>query len=311
MTNFPEVHTSPPPPDPLESRAGTGVPITQSAVFTRPLRRRTSLAFWLAVGWTFLILLVAALADLLPLFPYDRIVPKLGPAAWPRLGAELAGTDAIGRSVLSRLVYGARESVVVGLSATVIALMAGLILGVLAGYFRGWVDRVISVVLDSFLSIPPLILLLAVAAVGQRGVTTIAIGLGVVGAPGFARLARAGTLALAGRDYVRAARVLGARRSRIIVREIVPTVLLQLSPFGFVYLGFVFVAEGSLSFLGLGVPPPSPSWGGMINDGRAQMADHPLLVFLPAACLFLTVAAATVVGDEVRRRFDLKESALR
>jgi peptide/nickel transport system permease protein len=136
------------------------------------------------------------------------------------------------------------------------------------------------------------------------------IGLSLLGIPAFARLSRASTLALAEREFVVAARAMGARHRRIMVRELLPNVALPLSSFAFLYMAIVIVAEGSLSFLGLGIPPPQPSWGGMVNDGRPFLYTNPYLVFIPAACLLFTVAAFSVLGDRARRRFDVRESAL-
>src|SRR5262249_6747332 len=151
---------------------------------------------------------------------------------------------------------------------------------------------------------PPLVLLLTIAAFADRTVWTVIAGLSVVGVPTFARLARAQTLTLSRREYVLAARAMGATRLRGAVRELLPGVGLALAPYAFMFFAIVIVAEGSLSFLGLGVPPPSPSWGGMVNDGRVYLATSPHLVFLPAACLTLTVLSFTTIGDRVRRRFD-------
>ncbi|MCM3924319.1 ABC transporter permease [Frankia sp. AiPs1] len=269
------------------------------------------LSRWLALGWIALVVAAAVVADLLPLRPYGAIVPGVGTRTAPRWAAEFLGTDAIGRSVASRVVYGARESLLVGVGSAALAMAAGLVTGIVAGYFRRWVDAAISLVLDALLAVPALVLLLAVAAVGRRGTVTIVLGLAVVGMPSFARLARASTLAIVDRPYVDAARVLGTGPWRILRREVLPAVLLRLSPFAFVFMAFAVVAEASLSFLGLGVPPPAPSWGGMINDGRPYLDGDPYLVFIPALCVFLTVASFTVVGDHARRRFDSRASGLR
>jgi peptide/nickel transport system permease protein len=274
------------------------------------VRRAGRVTYYLAIFWIVLVVLLAVFAGILPLHNYGAIVDSLQPRAAPHLGAEFLGTDATDRSVLSRLIFGARSSMIVAVSSVLIAMVAGLVIGVIAGFFRRWADAVISIVVDAVLAVPALVLLLAFASVGSRSLTTIIIGLGLVGTPTFARLARATTLSLAERDFVTAARVLGAGRLRVMVRELLPTVILRTSSFAFIFMATVVVAEGSLSFLGLGVPPPSPSWGGMINDGRPFLAEQPYLVFIPAICIFLTVASFTVVGDHVRRHFDTRESVL-
>jgi peptide/nickel transport system permease protein len=187
----------------------------------------------------------------------------------------------------------------------------GILIGIVAGYAKGKTDETIGVVLDAVLSIPALVLLLAVASVGKRDLTTLIIGLGIVGIPSVARLTRGSTLSLADRDFIVAARVMGATKFRIMSRELLPNVLLRVAPFAFLFMAFVIVAEGSLSYLGLGVPPPAPSWGGMISGAQQFLQTKPYLLFVPAACMFFTVAAFTVVGDRASRHFDVRRSALR
>lgn len=288
------------PTDPTVPAGG----VRANAIAPTRRKRRGRIAFWLAVGWLAAVLFAAVLADLLPLHPYDQLT-GLRPRTAPRLSFEEAlGTDGFGRSVVSRLVYGARQSLIVGLFSVCIAMTLGMTVGMAAGYFAGKTDRAISVVLDAILSIPALVLLLAIASVGSRSVPSIVIALGLVGIPTFARLSRANTLAIAGREHVQAARAMGARHGRILLREILPHIVFPVSSFAFIWMGIVIVAEGSLSFLGLGIPPPSPSWGGMINDGRPYLASHALLVYIPAACLVFTVVSFTVIGDRARRHFD-------
>lgn len=277
----------------------------------RPRRRPRNVAFWLASIWLGIVALAALLADLLPLEPYDTIVSGMPPrasvgSAWP----EILGTDGLGRSMTSRLVFGARQTVAICLFATAGSMLFGTVIGVTAGYFRGKVEAILNVILDAMLSIPPLVLLLTVAAVGRRDVKTVIIGLIIVGTPTLARLARANTIRVRNRSFVTAARAMGARTSRIIVREVMPIVLLNLASFAFLYMGIVVVVEGTMSFLGLGVPAPSPSWGGMINDGRKYLHESPHLVFIPAICMVFTVVSLSTIGDRLRRHFDSRRSAL-
>ncbi|OAA19784.1 peptide/nickel transport system permease protein [Frankia sp. EI5c] len=273
-------------------------------------RRRRDVALTLSLAWIALVLAVAVFADLLPLRPYGAIVAGLDARTPPGWVREFLGTDAIGRSITARLAYGARESLVVGVGSTGLAMAVGLALGLAAGFFRRWLDTTISLLLDALLAVPALVLLLAIAAVGRRGTATVVVGLAVVGMPSFARLARANTLALADRPHIEAARALGAGPGRILRRELLPEVAVRVAPFAFVFVAFAVVAEASLTFLGLGVPPPTPSWGGMINDGRPYLQGEPYLVFVPAGCVFLTVAAFTTVGDRARRRLDGRDSGL-
>jgi peptide/nickel transport system permease protein len=263
----------------------------------------------LAATWLVVVSVLAFLAPVLPLARYDIAVdvPKLPPGLrWP----EFLGTDELGRSMLSRIVYGARASLTVGVLAVSISLAFGGFFGLLAGYFRRGVDTVISFGANVGLAFPSLLLLMALAAVLEPSMTTLVISLGLVLTPSMIRIARASTLAVAKRDYVKAAESLGARPHQLILQEIVPNIVAPLSTVAFVYMATVIVAEGSLSFLGLGLTPPTPSWGGMIASGRRNFSTDPYLVFLPAAMLVLTVIAIQVVGDWARKRYERRESQL-
>ena len=271
---------------------------------------KRSFAVWLAIAWVAVVVLAAVCAPILPLRPVDEIVDGLDPRLAPFSSwTEPLGTDSIGRSTLSRLVFGARQSMLVGTVAITAALVCGLVIGVCAGYVRRAVDRVTGVVVDAVLAIPPLVLLLAIAAVGRRGAGTIALGLAVVCTPSIARLARAQTLQLAARPHVTASRSLGATGLRIVVRDLLPEVALRIAPYAFLLMAYVIISEASLNFLGLGVPPPTPSWGGMINDGRPYLADEPWLVFVPSLTILLTVVSFTVLGDRFRSWLDEREGS--
>lgn len=297
---------------PAQSRASAALAaLDLETAFRRAPKQRGRVTFWLAIAWVALLLFGAIFANVLPIKHYDIIIFNLSARTAPGFRPEFLGTDVIGRSVLSRVIYGGRESMIVGALSLAIAMGAGLVIGVTAGFFRGKVDEAVGVVVDAVLSVPALVLLLALAAVGKRDITTLVVGLGIVGIPSFARLARAATLSTVDRNYVTAARVMGATNLRIMLRELLPTVVVRVSSFAFLFIAYVIVAEGSLSFLGLGVPPPAPSWGGMINDGAPYLETQPYLVFVPAACLFFTVAAFTALGDRARRRFDSRSSAVR
>lgn len=273
-------------------------------------RRKGRFRLWFAVGWLVLIIALAAMANLLPLASVDEIVASAREA--PHLSFdEPFGTDIYGRSATSRLIYGARQSLLVGVLAVGIALSVGLLVGIVSGYFHGrWVDEATSIFLDVFLAFPPLVLLLAIASVGRQDILTVGIGLSLIGVPTFARLARAQAIALSERESVLAARAMGAGPRRIMVREILPSVITMLLPYVFIYLGIVMILEGALSFLGLGIPPPDPSWGGMVSDGRAFLQTQPYIAFIPAAFLVLTVLSFTVIGDRVRRWTYVRGSAL-
>lgn len=279
--------------------APSGAPT--SPVASRP-KRRIQIGLWLAITWLTVLTLAAVLADLLPLHDYDRFTDLPSRTApgwrWP----EFLGTDSLGRSVLSRLVYGARQSLQVGLLSVGIAAVAGSLIGLAAGYLRGKVDELIGIVLDALLAIPALVLLLAIAAIGSRNVTTLIIGLAIFLTAPFARLVRASTMSLADREFIDAARAMGATRRRIMFRELLPSVIPGVISVVFLYAATVIVAEGTLSFLGLGIPPPKPSWGGMINDGRQFIEQSPAVVFVPSAAVLITVLSLRRVGEHIRQR---------
>lgn len=268
----------------------------------RRRRRQGRVGLWLAVGWVVVIVTAALLADVLPLRAYDEFTsqrPGTGPGLrWP----EPLGSDAVGRSVLSRLVHGARQSLQISLVSVAVAVSVGSLLGLLAGYLRGRIDAVLAVVFDSLLAFPPLVLLLAISAMGARSQATLIVGLALLAVAPFARLVRANTLALAEREFVLAARAMGATRRRIMFLEIFPNVVPALVSVVFLFVAGVMVFEGSLSFLGLGVPPPHPSWGGMVNEGRAFLNQDPALVLVPAGVLLVTVMSFRRIGEEVRVR---------
>lgn len=278
--------------------------IDASAVVPRlqPRIRNRGVLFGVAVGWLGLVVCCALLAPVLPLPDYS--VPIGAPRTEPSLSwATLLGTDGLGRSTLSRLVHGAQASLLVGVVATLCAFVVGGLLGLLAGFVRGRADTVISYVTDTLLAFPPLILLLAVASVLRPSLQTLLVALSLLVVPIFVRLARANTLRWATREFVQAATNMGAGPVRLMGREILPNLLPSLAAYLPVVVASLIVAEGSLSFLGLGIPPPIPSWGGMISDGRDYLSTAPLVVFMPAAVIFLTVFSLNVVGDRLRTRF--------
>jgi peptide/nickel transport system permease protein len=257
--------------------------------------------------WIALVVLAAIFADVLPLAKPSAIGTSF--SAPPHWGAHLLGTDAIGRDVLSRLIYGARVSMAVGVGATSIGLLIGGTIGMIAGYFRGSVDVALSFVVNFMLAFPPLIFLIAIVTALTPGLWTLVIALALIAIPYFARVARANTIAFADRDFVTAAKALGASPLRILARELLVNVSLPIMSLALVMMATLVVAEGSLSFLGLGVPPPTPSWGGMLASGRDSIQDHPQLVLIPAIFFFLTVFSFNRLGDWARGRVG-RESAL-
>ena len=255
---------------------------------------------WVSLAWLTAISLAALLTRWLPLpdpnEPDYRYIAS-GPSADHWLG-----TDQLGRDVLSRLIYGAQASLQVGLMAVLLGMTFGVALGLLAGFFGGWVDTVISALSDLVLAFPALIFIMVLVAVRGASAPVLVFGIGAVMIPTFTRLTRANTLAWKRRDFVTAAKVLGAKRGRIIVREVFPNVLPSVLAYAFIVVSVVMVAEGALSFLGFGLQPPTPSWGSMIAGGRNNLATSPHIVAFPALALLLTVSAFNLLGDHFRGR---------
>lgn len=267
-------------------------------------RKRLSILVVFSYVWIALIVLLAIFAPVLPIAPYDQSVgaPRQAPSF--RGINMLLGTDQVGRSLLSRVIYGAQVSLVVGAVAGVSGALLGTMLGLLAGYFRKGTDWVITLVADVLLSFPVLVLLLAITAIFSPSIPVLVIGLAIAGTPTFMRLSRASTMSWSSREFVRAARNMGASNARILIREILPNVVPTLAAYMPLVIAALIVAEGSLSFLGLGVPPPTPSWGGLISAGAVDLRTAPYMVFVPAAVLFLTVFALNQGGEHLRHRFD-------
>jgi peptide/nickel transport system permease protein len=270
--------------------------------------RRLGLLFWMAIVWMISALSVAILADLLPLASPTDMDMLERRASYSM--QHWLGTDGLGRDELSRVIYGARISLIVGLCAPIIGLTIGGALGMLAGYFRGRFESVVVGSMDVLLAFPPLILALAVSAYLGQSIFNLTCILGALGIPAFMRVARAATLTLARREFVIAAQALGATHARILLRELLPNVMLPLFAFFLLAVAITIVAEGSLSFLGLGVPPPISSWGSMIGEGREALEMAPRLAFIPAIAMFLTVLSFNLVGDTLRALTDPRQGAL-
>jgi peptide/nickel transport system permease protein len=252
------------------------------------------------------VLLVAVIAALAaPLVaPHDPLRQNLGDALARPGRAHWLGTDNVGRDVLSRVIWGTRVSLVAGFISVAIAALVGGLLGVVAGYLGGRVDGLVMRLMDAVLSFPPLVLALALGAVLGAGLTGVLIALGVVYTPTFARLMRGQVLAVKARDYVDAARALGASGWRIACRHVLPNAATPIVVQASLSVAFAILAEASLSFLGLGIQPPAASWGSMINAGRGYLQQAPWIVFGPGAALFVTVVGLNFVGDAVRDALD-------
>lgn len=215
------------------------------------------------------------------------------------------GTDELGRDILSRTLYGARISLLVGVSVVAFSLSLGLIVGCLAGYYGGRIDRFFNVVvMNAFLSFPGILLAIAFVAFLGPGIVNLILALGIGGWVGYARLVRAQVLAVREREFVEAARALGASDWRVITRHILPNMIQPVIVQAAIGMAGAVLAEATMSFLGLGVPPPTASWGAMLNDGRSHLFDAPHLVLFPAMAVMLTVLSFNFIGDALRDYMD-------
>lgn len=284
---------------------------TKSVVAEQELPKRKSRdwLFGFAVGWLILVTLVALFGTYLPFIddPNERNADAIaqGPS-WDHW----FGTASFGQDVFARVVEGARISLFVGFMVTAIGIIIGGGLGLFAGYYKGWLDSFVRLIISVTLSIPALLLVIFIVAIRGQSLWNVILAVSLLAIPALARIVRASTLQVADRDYVKAAQVLGNRRLSILAREVLPNVMPTLVSFAFLTFGIILVAESSLSFLALSVEPPAITWGSIIGEGRIKFDETPHMVFLPGAVLFLTVLSLNFVGDRMLKRFDIKEAGL-
>jgi peptide/nickel transport system permease protein len=270
--------------------------------------------FWIAVGWVVLVVLAAILAPWLPIKDPDKnyIDRSLGRPPYSPSSEFWFGTDKDARDMFSRTIWGARVSLTVGFVAIACGMLIGGSFGVLAGHFRGWWDRIVSFVFVVLLSFPALVLAILITTLVDRSLFTISLTLGLLAIAPVGRLARATTIQFSEREFVVAARALGATNRRIIVRELLPNVVIPMGALALLGMAVAIVAEGALAFLGLSIEK-GESWGKLIQFGAESsqvLEDSPWVAFAPISVLFLTVAALNFCGDKVRAHFDVKEIAL-
>jgi len=239
------------------------------------------------------------------LAPQDPARIDLPARLMPPSAAHWFGTDELGRDILSRVIYGARISMLVGSCVVAASLTLGLIFGSIAGYYGGFLDRFLNViVMNAFMSFPGILLAIAFVAFLGPGIFNLVLALSIGGWVGYARLVRAQVLAVREREFVEAARALGASDMRIIVRHILPNIIQPVIVQAAIGMAGAILAEATMSFLGLGVPPPTPSWGSMLNDARSHLFDAPHLVLFPAAAVMLAVLSFNFIGDGLRDYLD-------
>jgi peptide/nickel transport system permease protein len=250
-------------------------------------------------------LLIAVCAILAPvLSPYDPTSQSLLNSLLPPSSDHLLGTDEFGRDVLSRVIYGTQVSLLVGVLAVMLSAVAGTILGQFAGYQGGRLDEALMRVMDALFAFPALVLALVINTILGTSLINAIVAIAIVSTPGFARLARGSTLAVREREYVEAARALGAPNHRILGRHILPNILPPLIVNASNLMSAAIITEGSLSFIGLGVQPPTPSWGSMLRNGYGYLDSSPWLALAPGLAMMLTVLAFNFLGDAVRDALD-------
>jgi len=249
-----------------------------------------------------LLLLTAVIGPVL--VTYDPLAMDLDNVKQPPGKIHLLGTDGKGRDVLSRMVYGSRISLAVGVIASVLSLCIGIFFGLLAGYFGGKVDALCSQVFDIFLAFPSLLLAIGISAVMQAGLMSAMLAITLVGWAGFARFVRGITISLKEQTYIEASRALGASPARILYRHILPNAIPLILVDGSLRVGGFILLEAALSFLGLGVQPPTPTWGSMISLNRSYINSAPWIIIFPGLAISVTVISFNILGDFLRDKLD-------
>jgi peptide/nickel transport system permease protein len=274
------------------------------------VRRPLGLLFWLAMGWVGLVVVLAIVANLLPL-PGPDFQNYSAINAHPSIH-HLLGTDDLGRDLLSRLIFGARVSLIVGFGAVAIGMGVGGTLGLISGYRGGRLDLGLNAASFVLLAFPAIVAVIAVVAFWGSTLPKITLIIGVAVMPLMYRVVRASSLSFANRDFVVAARTLGATSRRIVFREILPNVIPVAITFGLITVAGVIVLEGSLAFLGLSVPLPTASWGNMIAEGSSNgnLQTNPYIMLWPVVAMFLLLLSINLIGDRLRQRFDIREGLL-
>ncbi len=301
-------------PDPLQLETAASSP--REAVSLALRKRIASLKKFAAskplgaVGGSIVALIVLAAVFAPLVAPYDPYASNLNENGLPvRLeGPSFSfplGTDAIGRDVLSRIIYGARVSLIVGLGAVALGTLFGTFVGLASGYFAGKVDQVLQRIVDTLMAIPAIVLALAVITMLQPGLFNIILVIAIVIAPGTSRVVRGTVLTIKENVYIEAARSIGATGDRIVLRHILPNVVAPIIVIASIWVGNAIVIEAALSYLGLGTPPPTPTWGGMLAlEGRRHLENAPWLALAPGAAISIAVLAVNMLGDALRDVLD-------
>lgn len=251
-----------------------------------------------------LLVLVAIIGPWLA--PYDPLKLDLVARLQAPSAIHLLGTDEFGRDILSRLIYGARTSAWIAFSTVAFAIVLGVIFGVLAGFLRGWTDRILMMFNDAFLAFPGLLLALGFMAVFGASRNGIIVALGLAYMPVVVRVVRGTVMSIREREFVEASRVMGNSEIVTMMRHVLPNCIAPITVLATTMFGWIILAESALSFLGLGVPPPAPSWGNMLSTARPYISQAPHLIVLPGLCISVTLLAVNMLGDAVRDWLDPK-----
>lgn len=274
--------------------------------FRRGWRRfRANRAALVGLGFIIFIVLMAVFADYVS--PYDPIEIVSGKRGVGPSREHPLGWDHVGRDLLSRVIFGARVALIVGLVASAVAIVIGVTVGATAGYFGGWVDAALMRLTDTLMAFPLIALLIMLAAVLGPSLVTTLIVIGTTTWSSYARVVRADVMSLKEQEFIVAARALGVKDLRIIWRHILPNVLAPVIVLATLGVGQIIILESALSFLGLGIQPPNPSWGGTLADGRAFITLYPHISFMPGLMIFLAVLAFNLFGDGLRDAFDPRQ----
>jgi len=296
--------------------SATGAPVEVE----KAANKRLGIMGWIAVVWMVIVVGAAVLAPVLPI--PDPNKPFVTQAAEGPQAGHPFGFDSNGNDMFSRVIWGARASLIVSVGSVAFGLLFGGVLGLIAGYYRGKIDTLLSYVFNTFLAIPQLVLALALVAVfaSQPDVTVnerefwLIISIGLVSIPIIGRITRASALTWSQREFVLAGRSMGARNRRIIIRDVMPNVAPAMFSIALLGVAVVIVLEGGLSILGVGVPASTPSWGNLIAVGRNELTKivgaAPQVIFAPSIVIFLTVLSLNYLGDVIRARFDVRESLI-
>ncbi|MCA3594833.1 MAG: ABC transporter permease [Methylobacterium sp.] len=259
---------------------------------------------WLGLAVFLIVLLLAILAPWIS--PHDPVEQDVFSKLKAPFDTYYLGTDYFGRDILSRLLYGARISLVIGIASTAIALVIGSAIGIIAGWYGGRLDIIVMQMMDMLLAFPSLILGLILVAMLGPSVTNIVIAIAITSIPSFARIARAPTIAIKEREFIDAGRSLGFSDARLMLRHVLPNIFPEILVMGSLWLASAIRTEASLAFVGLGVKPPIPTWGGMIREGFENILDSYWLVLAPSIAILLVVFALNILGDGLRDAIDPK-----